>query len=799
VNRLAIRLALLGLLAALPRPAAWAQRPASPAEQWIAAARRAIERGEHDRAGALLDRALAFAGVAAGAELYLLRAAVFGKRGAHDRAVALLERARTRFPDDPEIALSLGAQLMLARRSRDGERVLRELVARAPQRWEAHLVLARHYLGRRAFSAAAAAYHRYFTHRPVARAPGDRAHRSDLARALFGARQPAQAARLYDTLLRASPGDEQLWIGLFWARAASDCRQARAMFPRARGLEARYPSIAVVRARCEMALNRTARAAAVAEAHRHRHPADAHGWALHGDLQLARGEPGAARLAYGRALELAPGSAWFRWKLARASREAGDAARVVDLLAGRHPPAHLALRWTEELAEALHVQGRTGELRALLAARPTETGAAPRLSTLLGLVLLGEGEIAAAAAALERGVGRDERALEPLLQALEQLAHGAVQRGDTAAAVEHLQRALRWSDRPALLRNLAVVQLARGQADVRLLERAVERAPADPVAWLLLSRAQAQAGAADRSWSALERARALARGPAAVEVAIEIAVLAARRGRAEEVLGSVDPVLAAASAGDRRARAAWVAVTRAAARSALRAGRFARAQRMLARLVEQLGASAGGEWPALGCELAVAASAAGQHETAIQLLERDAATDHGCDLGPAPGGRGGALLLTWNLARRRGQAERALVRFRGLRGGITGASRALVDRLGRDVALLAAREAYEAGALRRAASHLDTAAAWGATDGELRFNRAVLALGTSRRGAAMRTFRELESEVPEALVALAVAHEQQDEPERVLEFLRRAAARGVDYPPLAAWLKVKERMWGGAP
>ncbi|QEX21240.1 hypothetical protein FRZ61_11630 [Hypericibacter adhaerens] len=176
-------------------------------------------------------------------------------------------------------------------------------------------------------------------------------------------------------------------------------------------------------------------------------------------------------------------------------------------------------------------RGPLADLAAALAQRLSGKDAAtvgspePRFETALSLYQ--SKEFPAAAAMLERLVGREPRRGE----AWHLLGVIRSQAGDAEGALAALERAVALNPRDAeALGNLARLQVARKRQDLAapLLQQAVVSAPHDAGLWRDLARAKRSLGDTDGAIEALERVLALR--PADAAAMIDLAGLFARRG-----------------------------------------------------------------------------------------------------------------------------------------------------------------------------------------------------------------------------------------------------------------------------
>lgn len=801
---LALAAATLGVatLAAPPRPAAaQARRDDDDASRLLVAeARRAIARRDYARAGKLLDRALEVA--PRRIDVYVLRASVHGARDEHARAVALLRRARRLAPDSVDVAAALGIQLVLAGETAEGAPLLATVVADHPDRYDAQVVLGHHHVRQARWDDAVAAFTAYFAHRPAALAGEDAIHQLDHATALLRTGDARAARARYAEVLTVRPDSVLARMGEAWATAAIDCAAALPRLAALDDLEPDHPEIALVISRCAVRAGRLDDARAAAARYRAARPDDADGWLAAGEVELAAGDARAAERAFTAAVAAAPASARHALALARAERALGkDAEAAARLRAAGPPPAYEA-DWTRELGEALRALGAWDELDAHIApwaAAHPDDGVA---QLLLGAARLGQGDAEGALAPLDAAVAAGEaRARRPLVDALDALAVAAIAAGDLDAALARLERAEPLAEEARPRRNLGAVLLARGEPERAraVLERVTAQAPDDAVAHHLHARALHALGRWAEARAAYARAiRGYGAAPGAAAARADLAHAELAAGDGDAAVDALDAAIAAAVDEPTRARLAGARVTaaRAAATEALRAGRFAGALRVLrgveARATDDV------ERTAIRCDLALAATGAGAHDTALDHLARLDRADARCPFVPPADELAVPLLVAWNegaAARTAVAAQRAVAKLDRLARRASGVVEPLARGAARDVAARGAVAAYDDGDLPAARKLLVAAQAHDKRSPELAHDLLVLDVVGDKAAAAIPRLEALTEAVPHAWITLGVAYERDGRPIDALAAWRRARAAGVRFAPLDAWIAAKERAW----
>lgn len=758
--------------------------------------KRALAKRNYKRAGELLDRALQV--TPRRIDLYILRASVHGVLREHGAAVALLQRARALAPDHVGVNTALGIQLILVGKAAEGVPVLEKIVRTDPRRYDAQVVLGHEYLRQAQWAAAAAAFEKYFAHRPAALAGEDDIHRVDQAAARLRGGEPAKALELYEKVLDSDRSSERARLGVAWATAAISCKRAMPVFDAMPDLEGKYAEVSLVRGRCALMLGRVDEALARAERYRKAVPDSVQGWVLLGDVRSATRNWKDAETAFERAAEVDPADKLVSLKLGRTERLLGKHAQAVERLRAAGAPRGLEDDWTVEYGEALQAMGEGEALRDLLVPwlKTHETHATGNY--LLGTAFRRLGDDPTAAAHFERGYqGGEPRAARALVETLNALAVGAVKRKDLTEARRRLEQADGIGGDILTSRNLGAVLISEGDLEraATVLKKALERDRDDAVALHLLARAHHGAKRWDDARAAYARAiRAYGKDPRVVAAHRDLANAELSAGHGEEAVAALDAAVAAAPAAARgELVAARYTAARAAATDAMRGGRFGVAVRVL-RQVETAGDAEGQN--DLRCDLALAATGSAQRELALEQLRRLEKAKARCPFVAPADELGVPILIAWNEGATLRRAKQALERLDGMRRKVTGVAEPLARQAAGDIAIRAATEAYAAGNLALARKYLTTARAYDKRSPELAHNLGVVALATGRLDEAIALLEPLVNEVPEARVNLGIAWERKGEPQRALEAWKSAASAGVRHPGLKGWIESKERFWG---
>ncbi len=777
--------------------AAHAQRPNQGEDEsaaFVREGRAALRRGDLDDAARSLDQALALN--PRRVEAYVLRSAVYAARKQYRDGIALMRRAQQIAPTDSEVLTALGTHLVLSGDTAAGVPLLEQVVAKEPARYDAQLLLGQHWHDAGSWPDAITAYEAYFAHRPQELAREDARNQVELADAYLRFRAPRKALALFRTAAKASKQDLRARMGIAWATAAIDCRQAQPLLHELEPIAEQYPDLWLVEGQCAIALGDAAGALAFGRRYlEHAQKRSAAGHALVGEAYAARGLLPEARRELEAARTLEPARRRWTVRLAFVLRRAkllDDALATLEQLG---PPASAALDpdWWSELGEVLLAKGQADQAVARLAPIVPQLANHALVRTVLGAAQLAAGQSEAAVRTLDeaQAIQSTPRSRKLLAQALTAVAAAKLAANDAAGAEPQLARAEQLDDDPVILRDLGIARLALGKpADAAtVLDRAV-KADADPIVAMLAARAHASSG--DIAGARDLYGRALATDADNVEIAIDWAASELAGGDPAIAVAALEKTAGAARKGALAARhARALAIARhAAGLAALRAGNGARA-------VELLGAAAvsGEASLARKCDLAVAAVVAGDVKAALSALR--AIQGQSCPFPPPADTQAAPILIAFTEGLNARRAGKALDRLTALSAKATGPAAQLLGTATRVVALNAAQDAYRGGKLAQARKYLERARKANARVGgdEVAHNLAVLDLADGRVDAAIATLERLAPKVPEAYVNLGIAYERKGDHGKALDAWRRARKAGVRFAPLVDWIDAKERIY----
>jgi tetratricopeptide (TPR) repeat protein len=788
---------VLGLATALAGAAHVHAQPAGQSEDesgaFVEEGRAAVKKGDYAKAARALDEALRLN--PRRLEAYVLRTAVHSAKKEHAAGVALMRRAQALAPDDIDVLTALGTQLVLAGEGAEGAPILAGVVARAPRRYDAHVVLGDHYHATGAYAKAVIALEAYLASRPDELAGEDPDHQIDLADSYLRARKPAKALALFTAAEKAKGGDLRARVGVAWATAATDCRKARPLLAELRDVSEQYPEIFLVDGRCALALGDTAAARDLGKRYLAVRPDGAPAaHALVGEAEAARGDLAAARTELALARDLEPDRRRWAVKLGAVLRKGGDPVAALGELDAIGPPADPSEdpEWWAEVGDALLARGEVADVVTRLGpVAPGLTGHAGA-STVYGEALARTGAIDAAVAPLEaaEAAGSTARSRQWLGYALAQLGTKALADGDLPTAEARLARAVAVAPTPPAWRNLGIVRLAAGGDAVGALEKATADGTAE--SWSLLGRALATSDPA-RAREAYGKALAVAADATLLSIAADAAAFELAYGDPPNAVADLERASAAAKSIKQRGLAARHAYALATARhaaglAALRAGHGAKA-------VEQLATATGGlDDHAVRCDLAIATVIAGDREPAIKRLK--AVAGKACPFPPPADTQAVPILLAFVEGRQKGKSAKALARLRAIDAKTSGPIDALVGIAIRVVALEAADDAYRGGKLAQAKKLLAEAKAaqTKAAADELGHNTAVVDIADGKLDEAIAALEK--NKLPEALVNLGIAYDKKGEGQKALDAWRRARKAGVRFAPLADWIAAKEQIYG---
>ena len=801
--------------------AAHAQRAGQGEDEaatFVEVGRKALLRKDYDEAQKALEQARTLN--SRRIEAYVLLSAVYAARKQYTKGVALMRQAQLLAPEDPEVLLALGSDLVLAGDAGSGVPLLQKVVAKEPARYDAQQLLGHYFHDSSRWPEAIVAYEAYFAHRPPALANEDAIHQIDLADSYLRGRRPKDALALFQkAALHGGRSELRARIGIAWATAAIDCKRARPILQELEPIADQHPEVWLVDGQCALSLGDTAGALAAGRRYLagapNASPGDrrlraggaladaataAAGHALVGEADAARGDLNEARAELETARKLEPARRRWTVQLAMVLRRAGHAGEALDALEQLGAPATPPVDrdWWIELGEALLARGDAGPAASRLAPIASELPGDAAFRTVLGAAQLSAGQLDAAVKTLDEaeGIESTPRSRKLLAEALVRVAVGKLSgEGGAAVAEPMLVRAVELDPSPVALRDLGIARLALGKpADaVPVFERAI-KTDAPPTVVMLAARAHALAGDIAAARPLYERALAGERDNP-VEIALDWAASELAAGDPATAVTALEKVQAAAKSGPlaARHRTALATARHAAGLAALKAGNGGKA-------VELLRASLASD-PVLAtkCDLAVATVTAGDSAAALTALH--AVTGATCPFPPPADTQAAPILTAFVEGLSARKASRALERLTALGGKATatGVVAALLGTAIRVVALDAAQDAYRAGDLGAARRYLAAAKAANARVGadEIAADLAVLDLADGHVDAAIGELDRLAAKVPEALVNLGIAYERKGDQGKALDAWRRARKMGVRFGGLDEWIGSKERIYGG--
>ncbi len=750
-----------------------------------------LKNGALDRAAKALDQAIALN--PRRVDAYVLRSAVYAARKQYKEGIALMRRAEALSPNDVDVLTALGSQLVLSGDAATGMPILEAVIARAPERYDAQLLVGLHDHAVGKWPEAIAALEAYFKARPTALAKEDARHRIELADAYLRFHRPQQALGLFQasgTTLRAR-------IGVAWATAALDCKRARPLLKDLELAAEQHPEIWLVDGQCALALGDTNAALAQGKRYLDKLPngsAAAH--ALLGEAQAVRGNLVEARRELEQARALEPTRRRWTVRFAHVVRRAGDPVTALIALDKLGPPTTAALDpdWWHEVGEALLAKPDPAAAVARLTPIVGELATDAELRVIFGAAQLATGQPEVAIKTLDEaeGIAPSARGKKLSQEALGTVGAQHLTTNDVAGAEAMLARAdAIEGSTPAIMRNLGIARLALGKpADaVPVLDRA---AKADPSGIVLMLDARAHALTNDLAGARPIYERALAADKTSdVEVALDWAA---------SELAAGDPTIAVTTlekaqpkgGGTPRYKTALADARHAAGLVALRAGNGQKA-------VELLRAASSDNALSTRCDLAVATVAADNPGAAVAALK--AVSGQSCPFPPPADVQAAPILVAFTEGLNPRRAAQALDKLTAMAGKSSGAAAALLGTSIRVVALNAAQDAYRTGSLPLVRKYLATARAANARVGndEVAHNLAVIDLADGKLDAAIAQLERLAPKIPEALVNLGIAYDKKNEPQKALDAWRRAKKLNVRFPPLADWIESKERIYGAEP
>jgi tetratricopeptide (TPR) repeat protein len=795
------------LLALLISTAAYAQRPNQAEDEstpFVEEGRVALKQGELDNAAKALDQAISLN--PRRVEAYVLRSAVYAAQKQYKAGVALMRRAQGLAPSDPDVLTALGSQLVLSGDPEDGVPLLLQVVAKEPARYDAQLLLGNHWHDTAKWTEAVTALEAYFAHRPEALAKEDARHQVELGDSYLRGHQPKQALTLFEQAVQHAPAEAsgtllRAKIGVAWATAATDCKQARQHLHELEPIAEAHPEVWLVDGQCALALGDISGALSLGRRYLDKVPrASAAGHALVGEAQAARGNLAEAKRELETARELEPEKRRFTVRLALVLRRGNHPAEALAELAKIGAPSEPSADpdWYVEAGEALLAKGDAAGAVAKLAPVVPELAKNAPIHVVFGAALLATDQGEPAVKALEQAeqLQTSLRGRKLLVEALLAAAVAKLSVNDAATAEPMLARAYQLDDQnPVVWRDLGVARLALDQPGDALgvLDRAA-KTDASPIVTMLDARAHALTKDLAGARVLYERAMSGDKDNA-VEISIDWAASEVASGDPAIAVSALERTAPHAKSGPfvQRHKQALAIARHATALATLRAGNGAKALELMRAAVASDNSLAN------RCDLAISAVASGDTTAALTALK--AVSGATCPFPPPADTQAAPILVAFTEGLNPRRAARALDRLTALGSRSSGPAAALLGIAIRVVALNAASDAYHDGDLTGARRYLATAKAANVRVGadEVAHNVAVLDLADGKLDAAIQQLDRLTSKVPEALVNLGLAYERRGDHPKALEAWRRAKKAGVRFPPLAEWIDAKERIYGGAP
>jgi tetratricopeptide (TPR) repeat protein len=781
---------------------AHAQRPNQGEDEsaaFVAEGRASLRKGKLDDAARSLDQALALN--PRRVEAYVLRSAVYAARKQYKEGIALMRRAQGLAPDDAEVLTALGTHLVLSGDVATGVPLLQQVVANAPTRYDAQLLLGHHWHDASNWQDSITAFEAYFASRPASLSGEDARHRVDLADAYLRFREPKKALALFEQSAKAAgkgSTDLRARMGVAWATAAIDCKKARPLLRELESIAEQHPEVWLVDGQCALALGDSSGALALGRKFLGRAPKEnAAGHALVGEAYASRGLLADAKRELETARRLEPKRRRWTVRLASVLRRAGQHEQALATLEELGAPTPVASDpdWWLEAGEAELAGGAAAKVVARLTPVVPELVNHAPVRVVLGAAQLATGQAELAIATLDDAekIQSTARSRKLLADALSNVGATKLAANDAAAAEPYLVRADTLDGGNAIiLRNLGIARLAlekRGDA-VIALDRA---AKADPSAQNLLLAARAHALNTDISGARSLYDRALSADKDNVEIAIDWAATEVAGGDPALAIVALEKTASAARSGALAARhkAALATARHAAGLAQLRAGNGGKAVELL-----RAAAVPGESTLARKCDLAIAAVVAGDVPAALTALR--AVQGQSCPFPPPADTQAATILIAFTEGINPKKAGKALDRLTALSGKSSGAAGVLLGTSIRVVALNAAQDAYRTGNLAQARKYLASAKGANARVGndEVAHNLAVLDLADGKVDAAIAALEKLGPRVPEALINLGIAYERKGDHVRALDAWRRARKAGVRFGPVGDWIESKERIYG---
>ena len=797
-----MKLALLLLLATTPALAQRVNQGDDESAGFVEEGRASLKKGDLDDAAKALDQAISLN--PRRVEAYVLRSAVFAAKKQYKDGVALMRRAQALAPNDQEVLIALGSQLVLSGDPNDGVPLLQQVVAKEPARYDAQLLLGHHWHDTAKWPEAITALEAYFAHRPSELAREDSRHQIDLGDAYLRAHEPQKALTVFQSAAdhtKANATQLRARIGAAWATAAFDCKRATPMLRDLEPIAEPHPEVWLVEGQCALATGDANNALALGRRYLERVPkGNAAGHALVGEALAARGNLAEARRELETARTIEPDRRRFTVRLASVLRRANHNADALATLDKIGPPAKPSgdPDWYVEQGEAMLAQNDAAGVVQKLGPVVPELATNAPIHVVFGAAQLTTSQAEAAVKTLEEAekLQSTARGKKLLVDALLVASVAKLSINDAATAEPMLARAYQLDEQnPLVWRNLGIARLALDKPGdaIGVLDRAAKADPS-PIVAMLDARAHAQTKDIVGARALYDRALASEKDNA-IEISIDWAASEVAIGDPNIAVTALEKTTPKSGPLVQRHRSALATARHAAGLAALRAGNGTKALELL-RAAVAVDSSL-----ARRCDLAVAAVASGDANAALAALK--AVSGQSCPF-PVPADTQAApILIAFTEGLNPKRAAKALDRLTALGNKSTGAAAALLGTAIRVVALNAAQDAYHDGQIATARKFLATAqnvknANAKVGGDEVAHNLAVLDLADGRVDVAIQELERLTGKVPEANVNLGIAYERKGDQVKALDSWRRAKKAGVRFQPLPEWIDAKERIYGGA-
>jgi len=649
----------------------------------------------------------------------------------------------------------------------------------------------------------------FLSNRPPEVAKNDLAIRLNRGLALNACARYREALEDFDVVVKAAPKTQTAQVGKFEALfRMGDCGRAATLGDELnrQGASAKFPVVHFGMAKCMIEFRRAQEAVTYARNYVAAVPSDVLGYVLLGDAYRAKGEPLSAIGAYKEALKRDPGNQEALTRMGEAllaTNRYAEARDVAEKVLKAQPNnvdaavllarAHLRLKEPRKAIEVL--EPLKGEARTA------------RVVYVLGWAYHDAGDLATSVVRFDEAIQAGSKdARDAGVRVRNRLAAKYMREGKLPEAEGTLVLAQKIdAANITTAQNLGLVRLLKGDADgaIAALELCHKRKPTDMVVNRLLGRAyliKKDYAKALGHYTVAEQGAEKVRGQALAEVYGDTAILHASAGRIDEAVKRLE----VAEAESREAKTlpilrrnlALLYLTR--GMEALKKKAADKGVPDLEKAAERAAALKKEERAELRCALAFGYLSAGQAANAAREFMA-ASQEGGCRLKPPYDKLGVDFFVAYAKYREGTVAgvRDALKLFGKLATKATGPLAATTKELLRTGHEQLAVALFNKDDYKGAAAELRIAKGLGAKGAAYEHNLAVLDLAQGKGGQAVKVLEGLGGRPPEALMNLGIYYDRQGEPQKALEYYRRAAERGVRHARLKAWLDVKERLFGG--